>query len=680
MKPNKEKLVRLAFLSFWVVVSISVLTGQVSIGGIVNQYSPVSSIDSSCNAIVLDDPMSLEVDDWVMIIQMQGAEIDQSDSPGFGIVQDLKSAGFYEWGQVAFVNGSTIGFKKDLVHQYDPLGKVQLIKVPTYDQVKVTSILTALPWNGTIGGVLAIRVSGTLELNEDVDVSATGFRGGTLSFGTPDCDAFGYLYADPSSRAARKGEGISISGSLMTKGRGANANGGGGGNEHNGGGGGGANLSSGGIGGDQWSGCTTLPTGGVGGRKLTSNGNRLFLGGGGGAGHQNDNIGSAGSAGGGIAIIFANNLIGNGRKIRSTGGIAQAANVDGAGGGGSGGTILLDIGSYTGNVFIQANGGAGGDNIGVPWMNHCIAPGGGGSGGVLYMTNGVLPPSVAFESFGGSSGQILTQSSMCYLTSYGAEPGEPGLWKPISEITTGHEKVVPPPLDITLSRDTICLGDTVVLTATGDGELIWSPWLENGSPFVPPLGISHYTLTQSTPLGCQFSYVVEIFVSDNPVLVTIPEFLDLCQQEYLTVYGGDFDHYLWSTSEVTPSIQISDTGVYFLLVENEFGCADQRSFLVLGCLPSLYIPDAFSPNGDGINDVFQIFGEVPKEFRIRIWDRWGELIYESTDFNSGWDGSFRGELMDPGVFVYDIEYWHEQMSFQGENLVILKSGDIHLIR
>lgn len=69
---------------------------------------------------------------------------------------------------------------------------------------------------------------------------------------------------------------------------------------------------------------------------------------------------------------------------------------------------------------------------------------------------------------------------------------------------------------------------------------------------------------------------------------------------------------------------------------------------------SLYIPDAFTPNGDGINDTFGISGEAIRNFNMRVYNRWGELVFESDNASTQWDGSFKGEKVPQGVYVYQV--------------------------
>jgi gliding motility-associated-like protein len=71
--------------------------------------------------------------------------------------------------------------------------------------------------------------------------------------------------------------------------------------------------------------------------------------------------------------------------------------------------------------------------------------------------------------------------------------------------------------------------------------------------------------------------------------------------------------------------------------------------------PDIFIPNAFSPNNDQRNDIFLVRSGFLTEMHLRIYDRWGELVFESRDLNKGWDGRFKGETVPPDVYVYTVE-------------------------
>lgn len=95
---------------------------------------------------------------------------------------------------------------------------------------------------------------------------------------------------------------------------------------------------------------------------------------------------------------------------------------------------------------------------------------------------------------------------------------------------------------------------------------------------------------------------------------------------------------------------------------------------VVNFAPLLFVPNAFSPNGDGTNDIFLIKGASIKSFKIEIFNRWGELIFESTDIENSWDGTYRGVPVPEGVYAY-------MLNFRGfDNRLQVRQGNITLIR
>ena len=130
--------------------------------------------------------------------------------------------------------------------------------------------------------------------------------------------------------------------------------------------------------------------------------------------------------------------------------------------------------------------------------------------------------------------------------------------------------------------------------------------------------------------------------------------------------------------ELTP---LSNT-TYSIQVIDQNGCvATSEVNIIVLKEEGLYIPNSFSPNGDGVNDVFQIFADdgVAEINELQIFDRWGNQVFQKksfppNDFTFGWDGDFRGEAMNPGVFVY----WVEVMFLDGRTKLF--HGDITLVK
>jgi gliding motility-associated-like protein len=112
------------------------------------------------------------------------------------------------------------------------------------------------------------------------------------------------------------------------------------------------------------------------------------------------------------------------------------------------------------------------------------------------------------------------------------------------------------------------------------------------------------------------------------------------------------------------------------------GCKDTDELRLLVKIDAdIYIPNVFSPNGDGTNDVFTIFSDnrVKRVVFLRVFDRWGEMVFERKNFDPndpqmGWDGTFKGQRLNPAVFVYDAQV----ELFNGS--LVKKSGEISIIK
>lgn len=410
---------RFRILLFFLIIC-SRLPAQSTIGNVINTYTPVLSLNSCNNKITVEDGSTFNAGDTVLIIQMKGAVIDSTNTSSFGTVTNYNNAGNYEINYVKSKAGNIIELKNKLTRSYDlPSGKVQLVRVPYYQDATVTSTLTCLPWDGNKGGILVLNAQGIITLNADIDVTGKGFKGGIGPLSTQstyNCYENQYYYPPDPTLSSQKGEGIAPISLVKSFGKGALANGGGSGNSHNSGAAGGGNGGDGGHGGYNYEGnpCnTTVPfdNGGIGGKTLTYNNtiNKIFLGGGGGAGQTNSGVfqGNGGN-GGGIIIIIANSLQANSNKVIANGNDGTACGNtgpnchEGMGGGGAGGTILLKINNYLGNTATEVKGGKGGDMRAVGLDR--IGPGGGGAGGIVWLTNTSLPANFASTITGGASG------------------------------------------------------------------------------------------------------------------------------------------------------------------------------------------------------------------------------------------------------------------------------------
>lgn len=382
-----------------------------SITGVVNWYRSAYTYDDCSGWVEGTDMEDLVPGDRVLVIQMTGARINQSNSSSYGSITGIDVAGNFEFATVQSVASNRVTFTAPLARYYRAEG-LQIVRVPQYNDVTVTGTLTAPAWNGDVGGVVVIEASGSVTLDADIEVSGLGFAGGSVSGNSNLTGRTDYYYDPSSNEGGEKGKGVAELAFDKSSGRGAPANGGGGGNGLNSGGGGGANYGSGGGGGyqtNQYSGqpLPSLDIGGLGGRALSYSGadTRVYMGGGGGGGHQNSSAASPGGRGGGIVIIRAGSIVGSGGHIRANGVAASASGNDGAGGGGGGGGVYLMAGSYPNAVTVEAKGGDGGLSLSELGTGICNGPGGGGGGGLVWFSQSSAPVMVTTVVMQGQTSQ-----------------------------------------------------------------------------------------------------------------------------------------------------------------------------------------------------------------------------------------------------------------------------------
>ena len=350
------------------------------IQGQINHYASVTSIlaydDNNLDSVVVASlPAQFGEGDTVMLYCVQGAEIELDAGKEGEDATNPRNTGKYAFLIINEINGNTVVFNSTVRPEIKPMGPgevAQLIRVPSYHRARVQAAGVSAPsWNGSTGGVVAMFVRTALELNGDIDVSGTGFRGavaGAPLYGgacsSTDTDLYDdYFYLTSNNLAGLKGEGTTDTRFDQMRGKGRNINGGGGGNARLSGGGGGGNFSAGGSGGNESTDCDpgVAQPGGVGGLDLgrastwyytnvvniLNRHNRIFFGGGGGTGTViSGRTTSSGGDGGGIVVIVADTIEGNGFAIRADGesvGPRNDGTTGAGGGGGAGGAIILDV-------------------------------------------------------------------------------------------------------------------------------------------------------------------------------------------------------------------------------------------------------------------------------------------------------------------------------------------------
>ena len=246
--------------------------------------------------------------------------------------------------------------------------------------------------------------------------------------------------------------------------------------------------------------------------------------------------------------------------------------------------------------------------------------------------------------------------------------------------------VVPYPKAKAGADTSICLGFSVPLHATGGAYYSWAPATFLTNPLIPdPVAIkptvdTRYTVTVLDTLGCPKPVTSAILVKVLQVKANAgpPDTSVVVGQPLqLTATGGTV--YLWSPWQWLNQVQVAnpvalptDDIQYIVKVSNSTGCIDYDSIKVrvFNLAAGIYVPTAFTPNGDGRNDYFRARSLGLKSLDVfNVYNRWGKLIYTSTNVESaGWDGTYKGNQQEPGTYVWHAEgtdYRNEKIKRQG---------------
>ena len=187
-----------------------------------------------------------------------------------------------------------------------------------------------------------------------------------------------------------------------------------------------------------------------------------------------------------------------------------------------------------------------------------------------------------------------------------------------------------------------------------------------------------YSLRVETEENCHNADTVLLFLETYP---TAPFHSDtvVCGDIALLNAGNPNCTMLWNTGEQTQEIQVSTSGLYWVKIENEH-CAIIDSInltLIEFCDYHVHIPNTFTPNADGLNDCFSPTFINITSIDLKIYSRWGELIYQTDNKNDCWDGKHKGEACPAEVYFYTLQYQYETPFKTGLGN---DKGMIHLVR
>lgn len=264
-----------------------------------------------------------------------------------------------------------------------------------------------------------------------------------------------------------------------------------------------------------------------------------------------------------------------------------------------------------------------------------------------------------------------TQPGTYQLTATGPEGC---VYEDAVEITTGEVPTV------NLGRDTVfCIGDIFSLSAENGGENSLYQWSTGEvSPEIQVVTSGNYSITiTDLENGCSALDSVALTAVAPPVFSYSPDTV-YCPVGELSLQANAAMpvRFIWPDGSMGNSFSVDSAGAYLLIADHQ-GCADSVVINVVPgeCNASIFIPTAFSPNNDGTNDVFEAYGPEVEIRRLRIFDRWGGLLFDRMGAEARWDGQAAGEAVNAGTYLYLIDYRNLQNGSLAQ-----ESGLIQLLR
>jgi gliding motility-associated-like protein len=205
----------------------------------------------------------------------------------------------------------------------------------------------------------------------------------------------------------------------------------------------------------------------------------------------------------------------------------------------------------------------------------------------------------------------------------------------------------------------LCTGTTRQLQpAQNYASYLWSDGSTGHSIDVNKTGTYWIAVTDNH--GCKGSDTTQITTMASPPADFLPADTAICQYAKLTIVPKqNYRSYLWSDFSNSSSLTVQKSGRYWVTVTDQNNCTGTDSILIGGkqCMEGLYVPNAFTPNGDRKNDVFRalLFGNVTS-FTFVIYNRWGGRVYETHDPAEGWDGKINAMVAQKGTYVWYCRY------------------------
>lgn len=217
------------------------------------------------------------------------------------------------------------------------------------------------------------------------------------------------------------------------------------------------------------------------------------------------------------------------------------------------------------------------------------------------------------------------------------------------------------PIATLIGDTTLCEGENSVFNASGGTSYLWSTGQTSSSiTFSSLISTTLYVIAIN---NCGSDTVFTSVLISTPPVANAGADVTIALGNSVVLNGNGGVNYSWAPSTglscsncQNPTASPTSTTTYTLTVTDANGCTSTDDITVfVDFIMGWFVPDAFSPNGDGTNDVLFVRGNGFRQFEFRLYDRWGQVVFSTTDLAIGWDGTVAGKAVNEGVFVYTLE-------------------------
>lgn len=243
-------------------------------------------------------------------------------------------------------------------------------------------------------------------------------------------------------------------------------------------------------------------------------------------------------------------------------------------------------------------------------------------------------------------------------------------------------QLVAPP-SVSLGADTVlCEGQSLVLDAGNPGaQYTWSNGATTRTITVTSSAIYMVTVDNGY---CMRSSAVDVRFDPSPARMAVRQAFTCLDEDPRHVAlnaGNPGSRYVWSTGSNQQVILAGAYGWYFVDITNSFECSVRDSVVVNEYCPSaIYVPNTFTPNGDGLNDVFIPVGKNIASMELLIFDRWGAVLFQSNDPTMGWDGTQQGQPVKNDVYLWKLRYRFAEDEYGRLGMEQEQMGHIQVLR